>query len=90
MRAKGTIPFALALVFACAACAGTPEPAEITIVATGFADDSSSIQVRAGQATHLKPQNNGSVEQDLSRSVLPIAEGSVAATPEAGHDMGHL
>ena len=59
-------------------------------MATDFANDSSSSQARAGQATHLRPQNNGSVEQDLSRSVFPIAEGSVAATPEAGHEMGHL
>lgn len=58
--------------------------------ATDFANDPLNIPVRAGQATRLGLQNNGSVEQHLSPSVLPIADGSVAAMPEAGHDMGPL
>jgi len=88
MQAKRIALLSLELAFA----AFTPalKPSEITGAATDFACDPASIQARAGQAAHLRPQNNGSVEQDLSRSVFPIAEGSVAATPEARHDMGHL
>jgi uncharacterized cupredoxin-like copper-binding protein len=80
----------LALGMAVAACTPSAERAELTIVATDFAYTPSTLEVRDGQPVHLRLQNDGSLEHDLSLSGLPIAEGSVAATPESGHDMSHL
>ena len=77
----------LALGMAVAACTPSAERAELTIVATDFAYTPSTLEVRDGQPVHLRLQNDGSLEHDLSLSGLPIAEGSVAATPESGHDI---
>jgi len=88
MRTPWTILLALGL--AVAACTPGAERAELTIVATDFAYTPTTLEVRDGQPVHLRLQNDGSLEHDLSLSGLPIAEGSVAATPESGHDMSHL
>jgi uncharacterized cupredoxin-like copper-binding protein len=80
----------LALGVAVAACTPSSEPAEFTIVAPAFAYALSTLEVRAGDSVRLTLQSNGSLEHNLSLSGLPIAEGSVAATPESGHNMRHL
>jgi len=88
MRTRWTMLLAPGL--AVAACTPSAEPAEITIVASDFAYTPSTLEVREGQPVNLRLQNDGSLEHDLSLAGLPIAEGSVAATPESGHDMSHL
>ena len=84
MRTRWTILLAPGL--AVAACTPSAEPAEITIVASDSAYTPSTLEVREGQPVNLRLQNDGSLENDLGFSGLPIAESGLAAAPEFGQD----
>ncbi len=90
MRASWLVGLMVTAAWRVAACAPTPQPVTIAIVATDSTHTPSSLQVSPGQLVNLRLQNDGTVEHDLSLSESPIAEGRVAATPEAGHNMGYL
>jgi plastocyanin len=85
--AKTKILMPLALL--AAACSSTPEPLELTIIATDIAYDTSSISAQVGQAVNIDFVNNGALEHNflidafgLDNLLVSGENASISFTPQ--------
>ncbi|HKZ54287.1 MAG TPA: cupredoxin domain-containing protein [Anaerolineales bacterium] len=77
----------LGVMLLLAACSGASTPQQVTVIASDFQYEPSTIEVIAGQTVHLTIQNTGSVDHDFGILEIPLVEGKVSiagATPHPG------
>jgi len=70
-----------------AGCSGASTPQQVTVIASDFHYEPSTIEVVAGQTVHLIVQNTGSIDHDFAILEIPLEEGKVTiagATPHPG------
>jgi len=84
----GVILNVVLLLAACSPSATSSSAGEITVEASEFKFEPSTIEVKVGQKVKLKLRNVGTVEHDFS--VMEISTSGLSAQSAGGHDMGHM
>ncbi len=91
--------FSISMLISLAACStgeattATPQPLEVTLIATDIAYNQSQIEAVIGQPIKLTLDNQGKLDHDFSILEIPLS-GEVIMTESAGemagHNMGHM